>query len=326
MVNSGEGRVSRNPTYEADIEVFDRWISGILMFVRHRESNEVVIDAPAKVNLFLEVLNKRPDGYHNINSLFQAVSLFDRLHFTLVPKPGISIHLETNVELPVGEDNLVAKAYRQMKERFALDRGLVVKLEKRIPVSAGLGGGSSDGAAAILACSLLFNLELRSTQMVELSLALGSDLPFFFCSGQALVSGRGEVVDETSYPIDYRMVLVTPHIALSTAASYAALKRGLTKSKSPFSLPRCRKVDDLVGSLQLAGNDFEEVHLRSFPELGRIKDELLKRGALLARMTGSGPTMFGIFKETARTEADQMFNRGDWRVHTVEPISPTGQK
>lgn len=296
------------------------------MFVRHRESNEVVIDAPAKVNLFLEVLNKRPDGYHNINSLFQAVSLFDRLYFTPVPKAGISIHLESNIELPVGEDNLVAKAYRLMKERFALDRGLVVKLEKRIPVSAGLGGGSSDGAAAILACNLLFNLELRSSQMAELSLALGSDLPFFFSSGQALVSGQGEVVEETSCPIDYSIVLVTPEIVVSTAASYAALKRGLTSSKSPFSLPCCQTVEDLVGSLRLAGNDFEEVHLRSFPELGRIKDELLKRGALLARMTGSGPTMFGIFKETARTEVDRMFNRGDWRVHTVEPISPAGQK
>jgi 4-diphosphocytidyl-2-C-methyl-D-erythritol kinase len=296
------------------------------MFVRHQESNEVVIDAPAKVNLFLQVLNKRPDGYHNINSLFQAVSLFDRLYFTPVPKAGISIHLESNIELPVGEDNLIAKAYRLMKERFTLDRGLVVKLEKRIPVSAGLGGGSSDGAAALLACNLLFNLGLRSPQMAELSLVLGCDLPFFFSFGQALVSGRGEVVEKTSYPIDYGMVLVTPEIVVSTAASYGALKRGLTKSKSPFSLPRCRKVEDLVGSLRLAGNDFEEAHLRSFPELGRIKDELLKRGALLVRMTGSGPTMFGIFKQAPRTEADEMFNGRNWRVCTVEPISPIGQE
>jgi 4-diphosphocytidyl-2-C-methyl-D-erythritol kinase len=295
------------------------------MFVKRRKNNEIVIDAPAKVNLFLEVLNKRPDGYHNINSLFQAVSLFDRLYFTPVPKAGISIHLETNVDLPVGEDNLVAKAYRLMKERFALGRGLVVKLEKRIPVSAGLGGGSSDGAAAILACNLLFNLKLHSSQMAKLSLALGSDLPFFFSSGQALVSGRGEVVEETRWPIDYRMVLVTPDIALSTAVSYAALKRGLTKSKSPYSLTCCRTVEDLLGSLRLAGNDFEEVHLRSFPELGRIKDELLKRGALLARMTGSGPTMFGVFKQVPQTEADEMFDRGNWRLHTVEPISPAGQ-
>lgn len=296
------------------------------MFVRHREINEVVIDAPAKVNLFLQVLNKRPDGYHNINSLFQAVSLFDRLYFTLVPQTGISIHLETDVELPVGEDNLVAKAYRLMKERFALDRGLVVKLEKRIPVSAGLGGGSSDGAAALLACNLLFNLGLRSPQMAELSLALGSDLPFFFSSGQALVSGRGEVVEETSWPTDYRMVLISPDIALSTSDSYAALKRGLTSSKSPFNLHGCGTFEDLIGSLRLAGNDFEEVHLHSFPELDRIKDELLKHGALLARMTGSGPTIFGVFKQAPRTGADEMFNRGDWRVHKVEPISPAGQE
>ena len=296
------------------------------MFVRHRESNQVVIDAPAKVNLFLEVLNKRPDGYHDINSLLQAVSLFDRLRFTPVPEPGIAIRLEMGIDLPVGNDNLVAKAYRLMEDRFGLKRGLVVGLEKRIPVSAGLGGGSSDGAATILACNLLFDLELRNSQMALLASALGSDVPFFFSSGQALVSGRGETMKETGFPTDYRIILVTPDIPLSTAAGYAALKRGLTKSKSPFKLSACRTVEALVGLLRLAGNDFEEVHLRSFPELGRIKDELLKRGALLARMTGSGPTMFGIFRQAPPTEADKMFRRGGWHVHTVEPIAPAGQE
>jgi len=291
------------------------------MLVRHRDSNEITIDAPAKVNLFLEVLNKRPDGYHNINSLFQAVSLFDRLHFTLVPEPGISINLVTDVELTVGENNLVARAYRLMNERFELNSGLTVTLEKRIPISAGLGGGSSDGAATILACNLLFNLELNNSQMAALALELGSDVPFFFSSGQALVSGRGEVLKDTDFPTDYRIVLVTPNIPISTAAGYAALKRGLTKSKTPFKLRNCLTVEALVGSLCLSGNDFEEACFRSFPELGRIKDGLLKHGALLARMTGSGPTIFGIFKQTPRTEVGKLLGRGGWHVNTVVPIS-----
>lgn len=295
------------------------------MLVRHRDSNETTIDTPAKVNLFLEVLNKRPDGYHNINSLFQAVSLFDRLHFMLVPETGVSIRLVTDIELSVGADNLIARSYYLMKREFALKRGLSVTLDKKIPISAGLAGGSSDSAATILACNLLFNLKLSNSQMAELARKLGSDVPFFFSSGQALVSGCGEVVKDTSFPTDYQMVLVTPHITISSAASYAALKRGLTRSKTPFKLKVCKTVEDLFRSLRLSGNDFEEACFHSFPELGRIKDGLLKHGALIARMTGSGPTIFGIFEQAPRTEVDKMLNRRNWHVHTVTPISLVGQ-
>lgn len=294
------------------------------MIVISHTSDSVVIDAPAKVNLFLEVLNKRPDGYHNINSVFQAVSLFDRLHFSLTSQPGVEIELKGNVELSVGEDNLIARAYRLIQDKFDIDKGLHVFLEKHIPVAAGLAGGSADGAATLLACNLLYNLGVDKDRLSELALELGSDLPFFFTSGQAWVTGRGEEIREIDLPLDYRMVLVTPPIAVSTASSYRALKRDLTKTKTPFSLESCRTVDDLVGSLRFSGNDFEEVHLQSFPELGRIKEGLVKAGALLVRLTGSGPTMFGIYGETASGEVNKRFNRGDWLVHTVKPITLAG--
>lgn len=295
------------------------------MLVRHITSTQVVIDAPAKVNLFLQVLSRRPDGYHNINSLVQAVSLFDRLRFNVAPNPEVSIDLVHHVDLPLGADNMIAKAYRLMKEQFGLTEGLLVTLDKNIPVSAGLGGGSADGAAAILACNLLFDLKLSYSQMAELALDLGSDVPFFLSCGQALVSGRGEIVMDTDFPTDYRIVLVSPDIAVSTASSYAALKTDLTKPKTPFKLKRYRTVDKFVRSLRFSGNDFENVQLVSFPELGRIKDTLLKRGALLARMSGSGPTMFGIFTETPKVEVAKSFNREGWRFYTVEPISLPGQ-
>jgi len=291
------------------------------MFVTTISNTEVDIDTPAKVNLFLQVLNKRPDGYHNINSLFQAVSLFDRLHIKVAPNPEVSVNIVNEVDLPLGSDNLISKAYHLMKKEFGLRKGLSVTLEKNIPISAGVGGGSSDGAATILACNLLFNLEISYSQMAALAINVGSDVPFFFSGGQAIVSGRGEIVVDTNFPIDYKMILANADIAASTAASYAALKMDLTKPKAQFKLAKCGTVDELVKSLRPLDNDFEKLQLGLHPELGKIKESLLMSGALFVRMSGSGPTIFGIFKETPKIKVTKNLNRGGWRFYTVEPIS-----
>ena len=276
---------------------------------------------PAKVNLFLEVLDKRPDGFHNINSAFQAVSLYDIIEFSLADELGVTIKVLNNNDLTVGDDNLIAKAYNLMKDRYSLSGGLSVLLDKNIPVAAGLAGGSSDAAATILAINLLFELGLDFTEMATFSSEIGSDLPFFFSSGQAIVTGRGENVAETTLPTGYWLVLVTPDFPISTADSYAALKRDLTYSKNPFNLARCQTVDELVETLNGVGNDFEEVHFRSFSQLKRIRDELFKCGALRARLSGSGPTMFGIFGAAPKLEQRDLQNRGDWQFNTVKPIA-----
>jgi 4-diphosphocytidyl-2-C-methyl-D-erythritol kinase len=291
------------------------------MLVRNISNAEVTIDAPAKVNLFLQVLNKRPDGYHNINSLFQTVSLCDRLRFCLSDEPDASIELLSDSEITVTGDNLIAKAYRLLKQRFGLDKGLSVRLEKRIPVSAGLGGGSSNAAATILACNLLFHLNLSYEEMATLALQIGSDVPFFFSGGQALVSGRGDKVVDTDFPTEYKMVLVCAKIAIATAAAYAALKMDLTRAKKPFKLKSSGTLDEFVESLRLSGNDFEEIQFRAYPDLGRMREFLLKQGALMARMSGSGSTMFGIFRKTSQVEVVKPFNGRDWRLYTVVPIS-----
>jgi 4-diphosphocytidyl-2-C-methyl-D-erythritol kinase len=289
------------------------------MLVTRITETEITIDAPAKVNLFLQVLGKRPDGYHNINSLFQAVSLFDRLQFRVVEEPGVMIELERSVALPLDNKNLISCAYQYMREKLGLRKGLSVKLDKRIPVAAGLAGGSADAAATILACNLLFGLGLNRPQMADIGLAVGSDVPFFFSGGQALVSGRGEVVVDTDFPIDYKMVLVTPNITISTAAGYAALKMDLTKPREPFKLKQCKQLEEFVRSLRLTGNDFEDMVCRSHPELVECRTALVSQGALLARMTGSGPTIFGIFAEEPK-EISERFNKREWRLATVEPI------
>jgi 4-diphosphocytidyl-2-C-methyl-D-erythritol kinase len=285
----------------------------------------VTIDAPAKVNLFLEVLNKRADGYHNINSVFQAVSLFDRLEFTPVEDSGVSISISGQTDLSTGNDNLISLAYHLMKTEFELPGGLRVDLEKRIPLGAGLGGGSSDGAATIMACNMLFGLDLSKEEQMEMSSRIGSDLPFFFGRGQARVAGRGEVVKDTDLPLDYHMVLVNPGFEISTSASYASLKRGLTMSKNPFNLAGCSRAEELVESLHLSSNDFEEVHLKSYPEIGRIKDGLLRSGASLARMTGSGPTVFGIFLHAPELNKGDYLKWGDWQSYAVLPVALPSQ-
>ncbi len=291
------------------------------MIVRQSDDRTVTIDAPAKINLFLEVLNKRSDGYHNINSVFQTVSLFDRLEFTVTREIGVSVEITGVSNLTSGKDNLISLAYQLMKKEFGLGGGLKVRLEKRIPVAAGLGGGSSDAAATIEACNILFKLELQNHQMRNLGVHVGSDVPFFFTGGQARVSGRGDKLDEVNLPTDYAVVLVNPSFGLSTAAGYAALKRDLTIPKNPFNLAACPTAEELIRSLHSCGNDFEEIHLKSHPELGDIRDGLLRRGASLARMTGSGPTMFGLFYTAPDNIKEEFVGRGNWQIFTVLPVT-----
>jgi 4-diphosphocytidyl-2-C-methyl-D-erythritol kinase len=232
----------------------------------------------------------------------------------------VKITLKSKADLPLGPDNLIARAYEVMRERFDLADGLAVELEKNIPIAAGLGGGSSDGAATILACRALFGLDVGRKEMATISLDIGSDLPFFFSRGQAHVTGRGERVTEVELPTDYWLVLVTPDVRVSTGEAYARLRLALTKSRRPFSLRRWRTPKGLIGSLIDTVNDFEEVHLESCPELGRIKEELLGLGARLARMSGSGPTVFGIYFEAPEFDGGSVFGRDDWQVSVVRPI------
>ncbi len=291
------------------------------MLTTRLNDNKLEIRAPAKVNLFLEVLNKRPDGYHNINSLFQAVSLYDRLEFKINDQPGVTLELVDDIDLPTGNDNLVCRSYTIMREQFDLRRGLDVRLDKQIPVAAGLGGGSADGAATILACNLLFGLKLSRNRMARLSLEIGSDLPFYFTGGQALVSGRGEVVEPLEVPTGYTIVLVSPGQPVSTAEAYGLLKMDLTKHKDQFTLPPCRDVNEFFEALHMTGNDFEEVLGASYPVLGRIRNVLLQAGAALTRLSGSGPTMFGLFVNAPGLGQDATYDWGCWRLFTVKPIT-----
>lgn len=295
------------------------------MFTSRPDRQTLVLGAPAKINLYLQVLRKRDDGFHDINSLFQAVSLFDRLTVRRSESEGLQLRrVDTSsveTDLPLDESNIITRAYNLMADRHKRVSGLAIALEKNIPVAAGLAGGSSDAAATIAACNELFELGLTRSDMATLGLEIGSDIPFFFSRGQAIVTGRGENVREIDCATDYWLMLVTPRLSVSTAEAYRRLRMGLTNPKQAFSLGSHRPVEKLVKSLALAGNDFEEIQFMSYPELSGIRDRLLDTGALLARMSGSGPTVFGVYPEQPAGLESALLREGDWHVSTVRPIT-----
>jgi 4-diphosphocytidyl-2-C-methyl-D-erythritol kinase len=294
------------------------------MFCTRISENELIVGAPAKINLFLQVLSRRDDGFHNINSVFQAVSLFDRLRVRRTRKSkDLSLRLDSNSTTGEGlscdHTNLVSRAFELMRDQFDLDDGLEITLDKQIHLAAGLAGGSTDAAACIYAVNQLFSLGLTKERMATLSSKLGSDIPFFFSSGSALVTGRGEHVENIELPLDYWLVLVTPEGGIATAEAYRALRMTLTNPKNPFNLPRCKTVGELVVALRLSTNDFEEGPLLSSEGHQKIKEGLLGCGAELARLSGSGPTVFGMFSSPPPEEC--IGNAGAWHVSTVRPIA-----
>lgn len=282
---------------------------------------DISIKAPAKINLFLKVLEKRPDGYHNIFSWFQAVNLFDRLDFIKTETPGLKLTVEGSDKVPSDDSNLIIKTARGLFETLALPGGLKIKLDKNIPVAAGLGGGSADAAATIYAINRLYDLHLSERVMMEIGLSVGSDVAFFFSRGSAEVTGRGEIIKGLSLPVDYWVVLITPPLAISTADSYRHLKMDLTISKGDVKLSNCINFKELVRNIGDIGNDFEKVHFESYPVLGQIAALLSAAGADLIRMSGSGPTIFGLFENIPDIEVLQQASRGDWQVSISRPIT-----
>jgi 4-diphosphocytidyl-2-C-methyl-D-erythritol kinase len=292
----------------------------MLLKIEKLDNHRIRVAAPAKVNLFLEILSQRPDGYHNLNSLFQAVGLYDYLTFELTDEPEIELTLANKLALPLDRTNLIHRAWEAVRVQYNRTNGAKIRLEKNIPIAAGLAGGSADAAATLVAANFLMGLNLNKEQLAHIGLGIGSDLPFFFSTGQAIVTGRGEVVTPTKFPTDYSLILVTPNLTISTAEAYGSLRIDLTKPKEPFSLSRCSTVMDLVVQIGRSVNDFEDAHFLSYPALGKIKNGLLQIGASLVRMSGSGPTLFGLFYHPPDLKKRIPNIEDDWIVNTAKPV------
>jgi 4-diphosphocytidyl-2-C-methyl-D-erythritol kinase len=252
----------------------------------------LVFRASAKVNLSLEVLGKRPDGYHELATVMQAVDLADRLIF----EEAASLVLETSASnVPVDATNLVLRAAGLLREAASVERGARIILEKRIPVAAGLGGGSSDAAATLIGLARLWGLRWGAPKLRSVAVRLGMDVPFFLGRGRALATGRGERVNELQIGGAYAFVLVNPGFSLTTAEVYqrlspSAYSDGRHTRSMVHALSR-RSAAAVAASLY---NGLESVVSAGDPAIARMKSALLSAGALGASMSGSGPTVFGL--------------------------------
>jgi 4-diphosphocytidyl-2-C-methyl-D-erythritol kinase len=257
--------------------------------------------APAKVNLFLHVLNRRRDGYHDIFSLMQKISLCDELSFS-PREAGVVLHCSDKT-LPVDEKNLVVRAAQAVFEYCGYPFGVEIYLTKNIPMTAGLGGGSSDAATALKALNKIFSFGLTKEKLMRLGAKLGADVPFFLFGNKALASGIGDELRRApAYP-KLHFLLIKPPFELSTKMIYESFNLRLTTEKNNYSIPPVLALGDIIEKLH---NDLESVSLKLYPELTFFKKMLLKNGALGALMSGSGPTVFGIYK--SEKEAKQAQN------------------
>lgn len=260
--------------------------------------NAFTVEAFAKVNRSLRVLGKRPDGYHEIDTIFQTVDLTDEIHFFESEEGSRDVSLTIEgADLPVDGSNLVLRAAASLRERFGLRHGARIHLSKKIPVGGGLGGGSSNAAAALHGLSRLWDLPATDADLHALAASLGSDVPFFLRGGRALGRGRGEILTPLPDGPEEWLVLVVPPFSLSTAAVYRALSApALTDPAAPTNLGG----SDSGGGADR--NDLEPAAESLRGELKRLRAALSDHGATSARLSGSGSTVFGVFgdEESAR--------------------------
>lgn len=267
--------------------------------------------SPAKVNLYLRVLGKRRDGYHDILSLLQRISLFDELAFS-PGGCGIVVRCPGGT-LPEDEGNIVYRAAAAFFSRTAVPPGIEIIVRKKIPLAAGLGGGSSNAATTLTTLNEIAGSPLARKELMEIGSRLGADVPFFIYGKTAWVSGIGNrFVEAPSLPPLW-FVLINPGFEIPTKMVYQKLNLGLTNGGINYSIPRFYTMDDLIRGLT---NDLEKVTVGLHPVLDLLKSLLLENGALGALMSGSGPTVFGLFadEESAFSAERKLKQESGWSV------------
>ena len=276
---------------------------------------KLVVETPAKINLTLRVLDRRPDGYHELDTVFQAIDLWDTL--TLEPADGISLTTD-HPSLATDESNLVCGAARMLRERFSVNGGVRVHLRKRIPIEGGLGGGSSDAAATLLGCARLWGLPAGRTELESLARELGADVAFFLYGGTARGSGRGDRITPLEPFGEYALLLARPPFGISTADAYRRAAEWLTLPAKSVNFPalfghKWKHPNDLA----VLANDLERSVFEARPELRSFRDGMLAAGATRALLSGSGSTVFGLFEEVENR--DRAIGRlgatyGNWEI------------
>lgn len=260
-------------------------------------NNNISLKALAKINLGLDVVRRREDGYHEVRMIMQTIYLYDRLDIKRTKESGIQI--QTNLSfLPVNENNLIYKAAKLLMDEFSITDGVSVKLDKRIPVAAGMAGGSTDAAAMLFGMNRLFSLGLTKRQLMERGVQIGADVPYCIMRGTALAEGIGEELSPLPPMVKCPVLIAKPSISVSTKFVYQNLKLDDTTVHPDIDLLiediKSKNLYDIAAHM---GNVLETVTIPNYPVIDGIKKHMLSHGAVGAMMSGSGPTVFGLFDD-----------------------------
>ena len=260
------------------------------------------IKAPAKINLSLDVLYKRPDGYHEVKMVMTTIDLADRIELIPLPEEDVIRIVSQNRFVPDDCRNLAYQAAKLMKETFSIRQGVAISIAKHIPVAAGLAGGSSDAAATLRGLNKLWQLGLTVRELAELGAQIGSDVAFCVYGGTAVATGRGEIITPIPSPPPCWVVLAKPPIGVSTADVYRNLQLENVCHPDVDAMVKAIERQDYEGICRLVGNVLEEVTLKKYPEVAHIKEQMKRFGADAVLMSGSGPTVFGLIEHDSRMQ------------------------
>jgi len=261
----------------------------------------VLLKAHAKINLSLDIVGKREDGYHLLEMVMQTVNLHDEIEITIIDE-GIHVTCDKDY-VPVDERNIAYKAARLLMELKQIEKGVRIDIIKKIPVAAGLAGGSTDAAAVLKGMNELFSLEMTTEELMEVGLKLGADVPFCIKGGTCLCEGVGEIITPLKPFRDHIVLLVKPSFGVSTKDAYGgfALDK-INRHVDTDKLIRAMEENDLKGMSYFSRNLLENVVLRRYPVLKSIKQSMQKSGSVITLMSGSGPTIYGIFTSAEQAE------------------------
>jgi 4-diphosphocytidyl-2-C-methyl-D-erythritol kinase len=253
----------------------------------------MTLQAYAKINIGLYILGKRSDGYHDLETIFHEIDLFDEID--LKPHKTLEVNADS-ILVPIDESNLCLKAANILQKERKVKEGVMIQLRKNIPIGAGLGGGSSDAAAVLRGLNELWKLKLSNLQLRAIAGQIGSDVPFFIDGGNAYASGRGEILEHFSLDIPFWIAVVTPLIHISTTWAYSHLKLQRDGKGSELRTKIVKNIANTKKISSLAQNDFEQSTISVYPEIGRLKEKLNEHGAVFSLMSGSGSSVFGFFE------------------------------
>jgi 4-diphosphocytidyl-2-C-methyl-D-erythritol kinase len=262
----------------------------------------MTLQAYAKINIGLFILGKRSDGYHDLETIFHEIDLFDEID--LEPHKTLEMNADS-ILVPIDESNLCVKAANILRKERKIKEGVMIQLRKNIPIGAGLGGGSSDAAAVLRGLNELWKLKLSNNQLRTIAGQIGSDVPFFIEGGNAYASGRGEILEHFSLDIPFWIAVVTPLIHISTTWAYSHLKLQRDGKGSELRTKIAKQISNPKKIVSFVQNDFEQSTISVYPEIGRLKEKLKEKEAVFSLMSGSGSSVFGFF-ETEKKALDAL--------------------